>query len=80
MSISAWSDWSEWSECSLQCESTSSTTSSRTRSRVCPEQTGSTTVDCSGNAIETDTASCDGRSSTNCPDEHCPPGFHLSSR
>ena len=76
--VLAWSDWSEWTECSLQCGSTLSTASSRTRSRICPVTAGSSDVDCSGDAVETDTDSCDGRSSP-CPDQHCPSGFHFSS-
>ena len=76
---SAWSEWSEWTECSLQCGSTSSTASYRSRSRICPVATGVSTIECTGDAVETDTASCDGRSS-GCPDQHCPSGFHFSSK
>ena len=76
-----WDTWSLWTECNLSCGSSQSTPSSRSRSRVCVPGTdnlGSQDVTCSGPKIETDTTSCAGRSTSTCPGQHCPPGFHLS--
>ena len=77
----AWDTWSSWTECTLSCGTSSSTPSSRSRTRLCVPGTnnvGSQEVTCSGSNTETDTASCEGRTTSACPSQHCPPGYHLS--
>ena len=79
----SWEEWSSWTECSLQCGSSASIASSRSRSRVCTYDSstvGEQDVQCSGDSIEADTVSCEGRETTLCPDKHCPPGFHISAK
>ena len=44
------------------------------------DNAGEQDVECSGDATETDTTSCQGRTTSVCPDEHCPAGFHFSSK
>ena len=77
-----WGEWSPWTQCSLSC-GPAPPTSSRTRARVCVPGTdnmGSQNVLCDGDSTQLDTASCEGRATSSCPDPHCPSGFYFSSK
>ena len=41
---------------------------------------GSQNVLCDGDSTQLDTASCEGRATSSCPDPHCPSGFYFSSK